>query len=149
MSFWPVFARYRENTMRLPSGDQPGSNAKERPGPVCSWIGCRPLPSGWTTYSPPWLLPVRIHCPSGDQLAPAKSSPGCHPLTWCRPLPLTLTTNRAICCRLGLLCPNTILVPFGDESPGTSFPPLGLAVTITMSPPFEERTVKIPRVLSV
>ncbi|HYA98956.1 MAG TPA: hypothetical protein VED37_01935 [Ktedonobacteraceae bacterium] len=33
-----VLARCRENTIQLPSGDQPGSKAKERASPVCRVI---------------------------------------------------------------------------------------------------------------
>src|SRR5512132_3777509 len=80
-------------TIFVPSGDQPGSNALDKP-PVASGIFARPVPSGWTTYSEP-LPPNRIVSPSGDQL-PQKQRPG-RPQgeIRSRPVPSRLVTNSA------------------------------------------------------
>src|SRR5215218_6203459 len=84
----------------VPSGDQPGSNALEKP-PVASGTFARPVPSGWTTYSEP-LAPNRIVVPSGDQLPQKQKLAKPQGVIRCSPLPSTLTTKSATLVLAGL-----------------------------------------------
>ena len=90
-------------TILVPSGDQPGANARDIPL-VVSGIFARPVPSGWTTYSEP-LPSNKIERPLGDQLPkPSRAGRPLGELTEREREALALVaeglSNRAIATRL-------------------------------------------------
>src|SRR5438874_868242 len=145
------------NAIFVPSGDhtvwlQPWASASAFAPPQSDvgWtlISCRPVPSACTTQIELCTSGVRwtektISFPCGDQSPVELRSSKPAGVICLSPVPLVLTTNKPSELKFESNRWKTILLPFGDHSPGMSSPP-GLEMICARPPPSEERIVWMP-----
>src|SRR5438067_3137968 len=145
------------NAIFVPSGDhtvwlQPWASgsafAPPQSGVGWTLISCRPVPSACTTQIELCTSGVRwtektISFPCGDQSPVELRSSKPAGVICLSPVPLVLTTNKPSELKFESNRWKTILLPFGDHSPGMSSPP-GLEVICARPPPSEERIVWMP-----